>query len=164
MHPKTLRKRYSAVIFLCLIFFSSLPLQAYYPELEDNSITWQQLLPIVEQYLEALRTGKIEDAYRNFTTQKLQETTPFADFEKLVKEAPVIQNNKLFKFQSFYFEDGVAIFQGTLVSSQGESMQTEFDLKKEETSWKIDGFHLFKPEIILPPRETYQEPKLIHED
>lgn len=154
MHKTFSWSQYTLIALLTFLTFIPSYSQALYPEVEDNSITWEELLPIIEQYLAALRSGKTEEAYRNYTTKKLQETTPLSDFEKLLKNTPVIQNNKLFKFQSFYFDDGVAIFQGALVSSQGESLQTEFDLKKEATVWKIDGFHLFKPEIIIPPQEN----------
>ncbi len=164
MYTQSCWRLYSLIVLVLLAIYAPVHVQAYYPEIEDSSITWQQLLPVIEQYLEALRKGKTEDAYRNYTTKKLQEITPYADFEKLLKEAPVIQNNKLFKFQSFYFEDGIAIFQGALVSAQGESMQTEFDLKKEASTWKIDGFHLFKPEIIMPPQQYIQDANRIHEN
>ena len=95
--------------------------------------------------------AKEEKAYYAFTTEELQHQTPLEEFKKLAEDNSVLKDNRLFSFQSFYFDNGLAIFQGMLVSNKGESVQTEFDLKPVGSSWKIDGMHLFKPELVTPP-------------
>lgn len=132
---------------------SSIPVDSHYLKEGEASSGWHGLYPIIDDFLKTLRAGNGEKAYYTYTTEGLQAQTPLKEFLKLVDENPVLKNNKLYSFQSFYFDNGIAIFQGALISNRGDSLQTEFDLKPVGSSWKIDGIHLFKPEMITPPRK-----------
>lgn len=135
------------------IFSASIPVNEEYEKQGGAATGWHGLIPIINDFLKTLRDGNEEKAYYTYTTEELQAKTPLKEFQKLVETNPVLKNNKLYSFQSFYFDNGIAIFQGSLISAFGDSMQTEFDLKPVGPSWKIDGIHLFKPEMVTPPQE-----------
>jgi hypothetical protein len=154
----------TCLMSLFLLTSMIVPFQAY---ADDETTTiwegeahtgWHGLYPVIESFLQSVRSGKIEEAYNNFTTEQFRKKTSLDEFKNIVNEAVVLKDNKLFKFLSFYFDNRVAIFQGSLISTHGDSLQTEFDMKPEGSSWKIDGIHLFKPEIINPPREDEYQP------
>lgn len=149
--PQALMLLWTAFVVLSFI---PMTVQAVLPSQWDPNNSWQHLYPVVNDFLQTVRAGDEEKAYNSFTTKDFQKKTSLEEFKKFISEARTLHENKIFKFLSFYFDDGIAIFQGSLVSSKGDSLQTEFDLKMEGNAWKIDGIHLFKPQLISPPQEN----------
>lgn len=122
---------------------------------EPTSVDFNQVLPVIEDQLQDIRTGNIEKAYKNYTSEKFRKGTSFDTFKQLVKDFKVLSDNKLFQYQSFYVEEGIAIFEGDLVSTDGQAVSVEYDLVKENGSWKIMGMQLYQSEQAMPPREKY---------
>jgi len=111
------------------------------------------LLPVINGQLEALRKGSTEKAYQDFTSRKFRKTTSLEQFNQLVDKYQALSKNRLYQYNSFYVEDGIATFEGNLISEEGESLATEFDLIEENGSWKILGIQVFRQEMAYPPRQ-----------
>lgn len=107
------------------------------------------LLEIIDEMLKALRNGETEEAYNEYTSEAFRKATPLDVFIQIIKNNDVYSLNKYFQYHSFYFENGMAVFQGLLVSKTGNAVQVEFDLVKEEDKWKIFGMQLFKQEMTV---------------
>lgn len=116
---------------------------------EETVFDLQPLLEIIEHLMADLRNKKISEAYADLTSKEFQKTTPLESFKQLVNDYDVLSQNKYFQYQSFYFENNIATFQGLLISKNGVAVQAEFDLVKEEGKWKIFGMQLFKQEMEI---------------
>lgn len=107
------------------------------------------LLPVIEGQLKAIREGNIDKAYQEYTSADFRKVTSLEQFKELISQYAVLAKNKTFQFQSLYFEEHIGTFQGALVSTDGDALQTEYDLVEEQGKWKIEGIQLFKPEAAM---------------
>ena len=128
------------------------------PEKEEKAketvhVESQQLLEIIDKNLQELRAGNIEHAYLNYTSEQFRKDTSLEAFKKLVQQFPELSQNKLFQHQSFYVNNGIATFQGDLISKNGKAISVEFDLIEENAQWKIFGIQIFNTKEALPPPE-----------
>jgi hypothetical protein len=114
----------------------------------------KHLLEVIEGQLSAVRRSQLEDAYNNFTSEEFKGKTTYENFKEVMDKFAVFKNNKSFQFGSEYFEDGIATLQGSLISSDGEVLQVEYDLVREKGNWKIQGIQLFKPEATVSRPEN----------
>ncbi len=133
---------------LCLLQSSFLS-AADDPEKVPVASQFAQLMPVIDGLLTAVRQDNAEKAYNEFTAADFRKTTTFEQFKQFAAKYPVLSKNKSFQFHSLYFEDNIGTFQGALVSSSGEQLETEIDLIEENGKWKILGIQLFKPESSM---------------
>lgn len=120
--------------------------------IERSDIEYTNFLPTIEGFLKELRSGSIEKAYKDYTTDSFRNQISLEDFTKLVAKFKQLSNNKIFRYSSFYVENGVATFQGDMVSAEGSAIPVEFDIIKENGVWKILGMDLFQSEPAIAPR------------
>lgn len=118
------------------------------------NLDFHKLQQIIEGMLKEVRAGNIEKAYNDYTTETFRKNTTLTQFKKFIEEYKVLSNNKVFQYQSFYVENGVATFGGDFVSNNGEQVTAEVDLVQENGSWKINGIDLIESEPALPPRNS----------
>lgn len=130
----------------------SLSVQQGSSSYDVSSAEASEILPIIEDQLKALRSGDIKAAYDNFMTAAFQKATSYEAFKNLVEAHEGLSKNKLFTYHSFYIEEGMATFEGDLVSVNGSVDQAEFDLVKEDNGWKIAGLQIYKFEQSIHPR------------
>lgn len=134
---------------LLLMMCSSLRGEEAEPEKEKktsiDTTNLQPLIAIIEEQLADIRAGNIEKAYQDYTSHEFKKITPLKEFEKFVKDFPVIVDNQSLQFNSINFEKSIATFQGVLNSKGGDALQVEYDLAQENGKWKILGIQLFKP-------------------
>src|SRR5690348_16290256 len=81
---------------------------------EVTKIEPSEISSVIENQLKALRFKNIDAAYKNFTTKKFQKVASFEDYQKIVQSNKPLSDNKLFRYDSFYVESGVATFSGEL--------------------------------------------------
>lgn len=153
----------SAIKFFLFSFFL-VPVLASAGEVNDikskkssltntSRITPKPFLEVVEGWLKSLRANDIAKAYTDFTATDFRKQTSLQDFQKLVEKYKVLNNNKLFQFQSFHIENDTVSFGGDLLSEKGETIPVEFDFISEDGNWKILGIQIFKNELSLPNSE-----------
>ena len=119
-----------------------------------SRISPQPFLEVVEGLLKSLRSNDIAKAYTEYTATEFRKQTSLADFQKLVEKYKVLNNNKLFQFQSFYVENDTVSFGGDLHSEKGETIPVEFDFISEDDKWKILGIQIYQNELSLPNSEN----------
>lgn len=112
----------------------------------SDPIDSHQQLALIENQLAALREGDVDKAYFLYTSLEFKKTTSLKQFKQFIGSSRVFSENKSFHFNSVNFEKAIATFEGTLISKEGEALQTEYDLIQEDGKWKILGIQLFKPE------------------
>lgn len=123
---------------------------------EAPSVESNEIFAVIESQLKALRANDIESAYNKFTTESFRSDTSLEAYKKIVSSHQALIANKLFKYDTFYIEDGIATFGGELVSVDGTSIRVEFDVSKEGKSWKIDGMQLFQFERTVLPNKNLE--------
>lgn len=157
---------FSALLFVSLIEFLAFqyPLCGQENEAKKPStlIESQSLLVIIDAQLSAIRKGQIEEAYQQYTSTAFRNSTTLDQFADFINKHEAIAKNKSFQHQSYYVEDGMASFHGTLTSSSGQELQVEIDLIQEDGKWVIYGFQIFKPVTssqtpVKPPIATRQD-------
>ena len=151
-------------IFLCAlcllpVFLSAVTNQKNESDLKKNSlnntssISPKPFLDVVEGLLKALRTNDIAKAYEEFTSNSFRHQTSLEDFKQLVLKYKVLNDNKLFQFQSFHVENDTVSFGGDLLSTKGQTTPVEFDFISEGGKWKILGIQIYQNELSLPKSE-----------
>ncbi len=120
----------------------------------DTVFDSQPLLALIEEQLAAIRAGKIDKAYQEYTSVEFRKSTSLEQFKQLVNNTAVISKNKSFQFYSFYIENDIATFQGILISSDGANVKVEYDLIQEGDKWKIYGLQLVRPEMTFLSPES----------
>lgn len=108
------------------------------------------VMPTVSQFLEAIRSGNAEQAYKQFTSAEFQKATDKDQFLSFVKKYAVLEKSLTFQPRSFYVEGPIATFEGALISSANGEISAEFDLTREAEKWKILGIDLYSMEITVP--------------
>lgn len=149
---------YLVAVFLPLTVFAA-DSNAPNPEKEKKAketvhVDSHQLLDIIDKQLQDLRAGNVEHAYLNYTSEQFRKDTSLDAFKKLVQQFPGLSQNKLFQHQSFYVDNGIATFQGDLISKDGKAIPVELDLIEENAQWKIFGIQIFNTKETLPPPES----------
>lgn len=119
---------------------------------KSSHIEYKNLLAVIEQQLQALRSGKIDNAYKRYTSKEFQNETSLEQFARLTQWFTVLSQNRLFQPQSFYYEDGIATFGGDLISTDGKLMSVEYNLIEESGVWKILGLQIYQIEFTIPPQ------------
>lgn len=99
---------------------------------------------IVQEQMQAIRKGDFEQAYKTFTSRDFKEITSQEDFEKFVKNFPVLLENKKLEIKNIYVENDIPTLKGVLTAANGETLKVEYDLVQEDGSWKIMGMQLSK--------------------
>ena len=137
-----MQKPYFAMLarFITLWMFGCWPqMHAAMPDKSshvDTVFDSHQLLAIIEEQLAALRAGKIDKAYADYTSEEFRKSTSLAQFKKLVN-IDVIAKNKSFQPHSFYIENDIATFEGILISKDGSTLQVEYDLYRKGGNGKF---------------------------
>ena len=94
------------------------------------------LIEPIERQLTALKAGNIEAAYQE-TSEAFHQATPIDKFSAFVDQFPILKDAAEHSFSSRSVENGVGKVSGTLTSSTGGVMPVEYQLVKENETWKI---------------------------
>lgn len=94
------------------------------------------LAEVVENHLSALRQNKITEAYYAYVSKEFQKEIPLTSFRKLVSAIPALKKNQ----GAHFIEEKINDEKGTLIGilqSPLEKTLVQYDLVKEDNSWKI---------------------------
>jgi hypothetical protein len=110
----------------------------------------QEILSLIENQLNALIHGDIQQAYFAYTSEPFRHKTSFEDFQFFVESYSVFTRNKNAFFGNIEFKlNNIVSLQGTLSSTEGEVLRIEYNLFREGSLWKIIGIQLFRTAIPL---------------
>lgn len=87
-----------------------------------------------------IRLGNLTKAYRDYTSQDFQKTTPFAEFEEFLKVNPSFSGGQVLEFTDLTFDNNIGTMKGVMIGSDGKRLGVEYDLIEEDGAWKI--FHV----------------------
>ena len=107
-----------------------------------NWATGDLLIPINNQ-LDALRGNDIESAY-NETSTAFKKATSLYTFKRFVNSYPGLSNNKEASFSERKFENDLGYVKGSLTDQNGGVIPIEYQLVKENDSWKILAINIPK--------------------
>lgn len=94
----------------------------------------------IKQQLQAINDGKLEDAYRKYTSSAFKKKTSFEDFSNLVNSNPQIFKSKASSFNQVNIENDQATVSGTVTGQDGSVTPMTYNLVFEKEKWLILGF------------------------
>ncbi len=103
---------------------------------------------VVQNQLQAIRQGKIEQAYYAYTASQFQQETTLAEFKGLISGQPALLKNKKASFSERKVEGSQGFLKGTLTAEDGTSLPVEYRLVKENDEWKILSLNIPSGGII----------------
>lgn len=107
----------------------------------------QQLNVIVQKFLQDIKQGESVKAYKDFTSSKFQEITPYNVLQEFITNFSVLTEYQSLNFAEPKIHEGVGNVNVTL-SNQRHKMELLFTLGVENQAWKIWGVKLIKNEGI----------------
>ncbi len=106
--------------------------------------SYKEILSLIENQLTALQGNQIAKAYKDYTSDQFKQVTSEEEFKYFVNGYPGFSQNKNAFFGNIEKKpQGVSSIQGTLISANGETMNVEYDLIKENGIMKIIGIRVF---------------------
>lgn len=112
------------------------------------------LKPVVDNFLQALREKKPEQAYQEFTSKKFQESTSLEEFKHFLAEFSILNNYVSTNFKDPKINKGTGTIVGELYS-QNEVATLLFTLGIDKEQWKIWGISVVKVSPNIS-EETYE--------
>jgi hypothetical protein len=97
----------------------------------------EEVLKPLKKQMNAIREGRLKEAYENYTSEAFRQATSFAHFEEFVKLYPVFYDNLTADFYKLTFNNNVGIYNARLTSKKGEEREAEYAVIKENGAWKI---------------------------
>lgn len=94
-------------------------------------------LGIIKGFTEAIKAGKLDQAYEEFTSDPFKETTSFENFERFVKESPVLQGYEKVKYGKLVFNNNRGTYDVLMIDKNGDLYELKYDLTLDGKQWKI---------------------------
>lgn len=118
------------IILSILIFIIAIVFLAFYFTKGISGVAREQL--------EAIRAGDITTAY-SFTSKAFQNETSVDKYTKFIDQFPILRNYQDVTFTERKVENGFGSLNGIIEGSDGSKMKIEFQLVKENDTWKIQA-------------------------
>lgn len=101
------------------------------------------IISTVQEYLEALQSKKIGQAYKKFLSSDLQKEVPLDGFAQFINGYPAFTDHDSINIKEPSFEEDMG--QVTIELQKGEQItEITYALKEENREWKIIGMHVEK--------------------
>lgn len=101
------------------------------------------IVEVVQNQLNALKAGKIEEAY-SYTSKEFQEATSMDEFKAFLDTHPIFKNSEKSSFdnRSISYNNGIVsgTIAGTLSTKEGTETAVQYRAIKENGTWKIFYF------------------------
>ncbi len=95
------------------------------------------LTKIINAQLNAIKAGKLEEAYYAYTSSQFQKNVSLEEFKHFVQQYPALSKNKKAHFTSWKIENNRGYVKGTLTGEDGSTLPIEYRMVKESGQWKI---------------------------
>jgi hypothetical protein len=136
-------------LFLLCCLFAGAVLQLQGEEEKKAGGLSIRVLPVISGFLEAINKEQIGKAYEEFTSKEFKQQTSKDAFEAMIKRNK-LEKSSSFQFGSFYSKGDQITFSGAFISTEGQDIPVEIDLRQEKGSWKIIGLQIFQIERGVP--------------
>jgi ABC-type transporter MlaC component len=121
-------------------------------QLNDPSISVQEVLDTVKNQLKAIKEQDFSFAYKHYTSKKFQKATSEQNFESYANQYPILTKHTSVSLRKPTFKDGTAIV-AAILQTEDLAAYMKYYLIQEEGSWKILSMR-----ILSPTEESQQEP------
>jgi hypothetical protein len=125
---------------------------------EAKPVDVKELLSVVENELNALRSGDLRRAYFDYLSDQLKAENTLEVFETFVKKYPIFFNFDSINILEPFIEENIARVTVELKRA-GNSSEIEYILEMESEGWKIAGMHV---ETKSDESETVQQDDTKH--
>jgi TM2 domain-containing membrane protein YozV len=120
----------SIILILSLALFGSV---AYFV---NNYITLKNIEASIQAQLQAFRANDVEQAY-SYTSSKFKANTSLDDLKRFLIDYDTLKNNRDLFISKKGKIDNEAEVAGSLLLNDGSEVHIEYQLEKEDGSWKI---------------------------
>ncbi|MBS0286634.1 MAG: DUF4864 domain-containing protein [Proteobacteria bacterium] len=94
----------------------------------------------VKDQLSAIRSGDYTKAY-SYTSTEFQKNTSVDEFKKFIETIPALKDNQSLSINDRSFQNENGSVKGTITSKDGMTIPIEYQLIKENGTWKILGIN-----------------------
>lgn len=102
-----------------------------------------ELTKPIKGQLQVIEKGLLKEAYHGFTAKAFQQTTSLEEFEKFIRNYPMFMQKHSTDFYKLTFNNNVGMYNVQLRNANGQSMELEYALMKENGQWKILQIQVF---------------------
>jgi len=96
----------------------------------------------IKNQLNALKTGKLTEAYYQYTSKEFQKATSLEKFKEVIRSFPLLTQVSNLSIDEKDEEDDQESIKATLESDDNQSFKMDYGLVKEDGDWKIVFFKL----------------------
>ena len=106
----------------------------------------------IKNQLNALKTGKLTEAYYQYTSKDFQKSTSLEKFKEVIKSFPLLSQVNSISIDEKEENDDQESIKATLDSDDNQTFKMDYGLVKEDDEWKIVFFKLAEaPKPIEEP-------------
>lgn len=100
---------------------------------------------VVTKQLAAFKSGKVEQAYHQLTSQGFQQETSFSDFSAFIHEHPIFSKYENASFENLTFNNNIGVLTVGLETASGAKQAADFSLIHEGDQWRVLQIQLYEP-------------------
>lgn len=116
----------------------------------------EELLGPIEDQLQDLKRGDVEDAYKD-VSEGFKKVTSLDQFKEFIKQYEVLENYRTYNVVENMRQGDRAAVKIELVDQKGKT-PIEYYLVKENNAWKIWSLQVLLPAEAMPPVSLMTEP------
>lgn len=92
---------------------------------------------VISEQLQAVREGKLTEAYYEYSSKDFQKTVPLDVFKKYIKGNAILESNQAFVIEDEGLLGDTKTVRGYVVAEDGSSFEAVYKLIFEDNKWKI---------------------------
>lgn len=100
---------------------------------------------VVSNQLSAFKSGKVDQAYQQLTSQGFQQETSFKDFSAFIHEHPIFSKYENASFENLTFNNNIGVLTVGLETASGAKQAADFSLIHEGDQWRVLQIQLYEP-------------------
>jgi hypothetical protein len=139
----TFRKISKSLLFLLFPFF-----------LHAENFDTGGILVAVDKQILSIRNNDLQTAYFKLTTSNYRKHTSFQEFKTFVESLTPLKENAAIHLGCCLIHGEIGVYEGTVVSKDGQEMEIHYELLKHKQKWRINSM------ILLRAAPTSIEPSL----
>lgn len=118
------------------------------------ALTSEDVTDTVDKQLNAIKQGKITEAYYDHTSKAFQQATSLEQFREFLKAYPELADSKSIRFVDRNVDVDKGVLQARLTTTEGVEVPIQYTMVREGDNWKIvnillDRTHAEKQEVIF---------------
>lgn len=117
------------------------------------------VINLIKKQLNLIKEGKLDEAYKDYSSQEFTEATSEDDFKKFLKNYPEFKDFKKMRFGKKTENRGIILQQVVLTTDKGDS-EVDYWVSQEKGQWKIWGIRV-EESANYPPIPEKEKTELV---